>query len=134
MGPRSASRTRGQRRRTPPLGKANRQATHSQQVQATNQGQGIDVQGTLATSLCTVVGWGRDRCLIFNRDRHHKLLSITSDFTSFLTSLSYSVKFGNALREHKEERWESFPEHFPFLHYRTKPAFVMDSCAFSDIM
>ena len=83
VGSRSPSRTEprkggGQRQwatRTARRHKASR-------VQATHQGQGISVQGTLVTDLCTVVGCGWDGCLICSRGRQDKLLSIARTFTS----------------------------------------------------
>ena len=73
------------------------QTAQRKQVQAIDQGEGINVQGWTQPCLRTMVCWGRDWCLTFYKGRHHKLISFTREQASFGISLPYAVKLGNAL-------------------------------------
>jgi hypothetical protein len=69
--PWASAGTGRQRGRTAPLSKPDRQLTHGEQMEASNEREGVDVQGQTEMALRAVIGWGRDGYLSIKANRQH---------------------------------------------------------------
>ncbi len=76
VAPRASPRPSGQRRRAAAARQPHRQPAHRQPVQATDQGERIQMQRRAALGLRPVVCWRRDGRRGLTRSRNHGLISL----------------------------------------------------------
>src|SRR6266568_2689148 len=123
-----SSWTGRQGRRTAAVGQTHSQPTQGKQMQRGNKRQVIDMQSRALPSLCSVVRWGRDWCLVIQTGRYHKLTALSEGASlawgQFILSFTVRKRPRTAIKpvSFTNEKYQKSSQHHPHPYSLVSPA------------